>query len=118
MEGTVDPSAKRADGAIADRLRELAAHDRLGNVSLTGFLKSLPGYHKDTWYKMVTGQRTLTPEAIEKLAEALDVPPEYFREYRAWQICKVLEDHPDEADPIYEVAMLIQKRKAVKEAHE
>lgn len=79
--------------------------DRFGKPSLTGFLATVPGYHKDTWYKVVTGTRTAEKPKIERLAAALDVPPETFREYRLLQIREAFEKFDELETTFYEDIM-------------
>lgn len=40
-------------------------------------------------------------ETIEKIASGLEIPPEYFLEYRINKIIKLLKDNPAATDDIY-----------------
>ncbi|HWH05638.1 MAG TPA: helix-turn-helix transcriptional regulator [Gaiellaceae bacterium] len=67
--------------------RGLAARTRLS----AGYLNHL-----------VHGNRPVpSTEVVERLAEALDVEPEHFREYRLRVIANRLEDQPDLIDRLY-----------------
>jgi hypothetical protein len=72
---------------------------------MRAFFAQISGYGYDTLRKMVRGQLTLQPEAIKAMATVLGVPPEYFLEYRSWQIQDGLRRHPQATDDIYDVLM-------------
>ncbi len=57
----------------------------LASISV-GFSAGWRGGEYETLLKQVAGERTLQPEAIEAMASALHVTPEYFLEYRRHQI--------------------------------
>jgi len=40
---------------------------------------------------------------VEKLAHALGVAPEYFREYRGWQVREIARQAPELVDRIYDL---------------
>lgn len=93
---------ERAPAAVGKRRttyrREL--HRRLG-VFLTyeGFRQMLDG--------------TLEPryDVMEAVAELLGMDAREFPEYRLWQIGQVLVKYPEEADGLYEAAMVIARKK-------
>lgn len=43
-------------------------------------------------------------ETIKKIAHGLDIPPEYFMEYRINKVVELLTDKPDLADRVFEFA--------------
>ena len=43
-------------------------------------------------------------ETIKKIAYGLDIPPEYFREYRINKLVELLTDNPSIADNVYKFA--------------
>ena len=99
-------STKHTSAPFAQALGELLRArqgDPLGMISLRAFFSQIEGYSYDALRKMVRGQLTLQPEAIEAMASALGVAPEYFLEYRAWQLQEGLRRHPEVADEVYEM---------------
>ena len=44
-------------------------------------------------------------ETIKKIAHGLDIPPEYFLEYRINKLLKLLTDKPDMTDRVFEFAV-------------
>ncbi len=90
--------------ALGELLR-VQQGDPLGTVNLRAFFAQIPEYSYDALRKMVRGQLTLQPEAIEKMAAILGVPPEHFLEYRVWQIQEGLRRHPEVANEVYEMLM-------------
>jgi hypothetical protein len=79
--------------------------DPLGSISLRSFFAQIPDYSYDALRKMVRGTIPLQPQAIEAMAIALGVSPEYFVEYRAWQVREGLKRRPELADQVYEKLM-------------
>lgn len=102
-------SNRPAKAALADLLRERGQANEVGNVRFERFYKAVEelkaGYGAKHLRRMVDGGRPLQPDAIEAMARVLDVEPEYFLEYRVWQIGKVLERHPDAEELLYDIAM-------------
>lgn len=100
--------------ALGDLLRAQQA-DPIGIISLRALFSQIEGYSYDALRKMVRGELTLQPAAIEAMAAALGVPPEYFLEYRAWQLQEGLKRHPELADKVYDMLMasfeLLDERK-------
>jgi hypothetical protein len=100
--------------AMGDLLRTQQA-DPIGIISLRALFSQIEGYSYDALRKMVRGELTLQPAAIEAMAAVLGVPPEYFLEYRAWQLQEGLRRHPELADKVYEMLMasfaLLDERK-------
>lgn len=48
-------------------------------------------------------------ETIEKIAKGLDIPPEYFMEYRINKIVKLLTDRPDLTEEAFEFASSLSR---------
>ena len=44
-------------------------------------------------------------ETIKKIAQGLEIPPEYFLEYRIDKLVKLLMDNPDVADDVFDFAI-------------
>lgn len=42
---------------------------------------------------------------IERMAEVLGVPPDYFMEFRAWKVREVAKKHPHLVDEVYDLLM-------------
>ncbi len=78
---------------------------------LREFFRRLEGWEYETLRKQVAGERTLQPEAIEAMASALHVTPEYFLEYRRHQIEKSISDHPELVDLVYD--LLVSRSKSL-----
>ena len=100
--------------ALGDLLRAQQA-DPIGIISLRALFVQIEGYSYDALRKMVRGELTLQPAAIEAMAAVLGVPPEYFLEYRAWQLQEGLRRHPELSDKVYDMLMacfaLLDERK-------
>jgi transcriptional regulator with XRE-family HTH domain len=80
------------------------AIERLMNESGTTYrgLAAKTGLSAGYLNHLVHGNRPVpTNEVIELLAEALDVQPEHFREYRLRVITHQLEEMPDLVDRLY-----------------
>jgi hypothetical protein len=73
-------------------------------VNLKAFLAKLP-WEYNTLRKQIVGERRLQPQVIEAIAKELDVNPEYFMEYRIWQVAEVLEKYPDLVELCYDVLL-------------
>lgn len=107
-EGVGIQRSGRTTRPFAEALGELLRAqqgDPLGSISLRTFFAHIPEYSYDALRKMVRGKIPLQPQAIEAMAAALGVSPEYFLEYRAWQVRKGLKRHPELADEVYEKLM-------------
>lgn len=74
----------------------------LGRINLRAFCAGIPEYDYSTLRRMITGPMRLQPRAIELMAAALEVPPETFLEYQAFQIMEVLKAHPELCPQLYE----------------
>lgn len=48
-------------------------------------------------------------ETIENIASGLEIPPEYFLEYRINKLIKLLMDNPAAADDVFEYAIELVK---------
>lgn len=106
-EGDIQRSF-RSVRPFAEALGELlraAQGDPLGSINLRTFFAQIPDYSYDALRKMVRGRIALQPLAIEAMAKALGVHPEYFLEYRAWQLREALRLRPELADEVYEKLM-------------
>lgn len=90
--------------ALGDILRE-RQNDPLGRVSLFPFLETVEGWGYNALRKMVNGERTLQPEAIEAMAAALDIDPRYFREYRRHLFDLQMDAHADLIDEIWDACV-------------
>jgi anthranilate phosphoribosyltransferase len=95
-------SNKRFSDALADLLR-LEAGDLDARVNLREFFGRVDGWKYETLRKQIAGERTLQPEAISAMAEALGVPPEFFLEYRRHQIEQAILSHPELVDLFYDL---------------
>lgn len=51
--------------------------------------------------------------ALEKVAGALDIGPEYFLEYRAWMVRQVALDDPGLADDLYDLMVETTRLRAL-----
>lgn len=96
--------------ALADLLRQEAGDPR-ARVNLRQFFKRVKGWEYETLRKQISGERTLKPEAIEAMAEALGVAPEYFVEYRRYQIEEAIASHPEIVDLFYD--LLVSRAKSL-----
>ena len=79
--------------------------DTMGRYSLRAFLMGIEGWHPDTLRKMVKGDLTLQPDAIEAMAAQLGKAPSYFREYRLHEIEVAFSRHPELEEDFYEAIM-------------
>jgi anthranilate phosphoribosyltransferase len=82
-----------------------------GRVNLRQFFGRVSGWEYETLRKQMSGERTLKPEAMEAMAEALGVPPEYFLEYRRYQIEESISTHPELVDLFYD--LLVSRAKSL-----
>jgi transcriptional regulator with XRE-family HTH domain len=81
-----------------------AAIERLMNDAGTTYraLAAKTGLSAGYLNHLVHGNRPVpSNDVIERLAEALDVEPEHFREYRLRVITQQLEELPDLVDRLY-----------------
>jgi len=93
---------------LANLLRR-EQRDPLGRVRLSDFFKRVEGWEYETLRKQVVSERKLQPEAIEAMARALGVQPEYFIEYRRHQIEQAVSVHPELADLVYDLLVTRSK---------
>jgi hypothetical protein len=109
MSNKAEALAKtRTDRPFPEALGELLRvqqGDPLGMISLSAFFSQIGGYSYDALRRMVRGELTLQPQAIEAMAAVLGVAPEYFLEYRSHQLQEGLRRHPELADVVYEMLM-------------
>ncbi len=98
LEYTQKPFAE----ALNDLLRQERG-DPQARVNLREFFGRVKGWEYETLRKQITGERTLKADAIEAMAEALGVPPEYFQEYRRGQIEQAITTHPELVDLFYDL---------------
>ncbi len=103
-------SSKPFADALAELLRQESGDPR-ARINLREFFRRLEGWEYETLRKQVAGERTLQPEAIEAMASALHVTPEYFLEYRRHQIEKSISDHPELVDLVYD--LLVSRSKSL-----
>lgn len=103
-------SDKSFPAALGELLREIQfdpVANPLGRVNLTEFFKTVEGYDYNTLRKMLAGERNLRPDAIEAISEAVSkalgriVKPDYFREYRVFEVVGMLEEMPELVDDCY-----------------
>jgi hypothetical protein len=72
--------------ALRDLLIERGITTRLGSPDWPGFSARMPDVHYETLRKAVTGDRPVAPKIIEGVAKELNLSPEFFAEYRLWQV--------------------------------
>ena len=96
--------------ALGELLRQENGDPR-GRINLSEFFRRVEGWEYETLRKQVAGERTLQPEAVEAMAAALHVTPEYFQEYRSHQIEKAITDHPELVDLVYD--LLVSRAKSL-----
>lgn len=53
-----------------------------GGLNYSAFARALPALHIQELRNLVAGRRVIRVDHIEQIAQALDVPPGYFAEYR------------------------------------
>ena len=95
----------RTDQPIAEAIGDLLRKHQglpMGRISFSAFAEEVGGWDVSTLRRMVSGKITLQPEAVEAMASRLGVPPDYFMEYRAWQVREGLKRHPEIADIVYD----------------
>jgi hypothetical protein len=95
-------TTKPFGAALAALLRERQGHP-LELVNFTAFFVTVKGYSDEHLRLMVKGQRTLSKEAIEAMAAALGIEPDYFLEYRIAKAQEWMVAFPDEADHCYNI---------------
>lgn len=98
----LDYTQKRFADALADLLRQERGYTD-GRVNLRQFFGRVDGWEYETLRKQLSGERTLKPDAIKVMADVLGVPPEYFLEYRRYQIEQAIADHPELVDLFYDL---------------
>jgi len=96
--------------ALTELLRRDSGDPR-ARVNLREFFRRVEGWEYETLRKQVSAERTLQPEAIEAMAEALGVAPEYFQEYRRYQIEHAIADHSELIDLVYD--LLVTRAKSL-----
>lgn len=93
--------------SLSELLESRGGADALRRVSLERFYqeieKSGVGYGAKHLRKMVDGVRPLKPAAIEAIADALDIPPDHFIEYRIWRVQRIVEENPMLVDRVYDL---------------
>jgi anthranilate phosphoribosyltransferase len=102
------PRLRYTNKPFLDALTELLRResgDPRSKINLTEFFKRVDGWKYETLRKQIASERTLQPEAIEAMAEALGVAPEYFQEYRQHQMQQAIAAHPDLVDLVYDLLM-------------
>ena len=58
------------------------AVDEDGSINWSTLSRMIPGMHYETLRKIKSGDRTLDADAIEQIARAVGVDPNYFADYR------------------------------------
>ena len=84
---------------------ELMAKARLAPSTVTHYLRGSRGRRMDP--------RSVA--SVEKMAQALDVPPEHFIEYRIWRCEQIMKAHPDLVDQAYDLLVAQAEAEEVKE---
>jgi hypothetical protein len=76
---------ERPFGQALDALARSKGYvNRLGNVNWADLARDIPGIHYETLRKALAGERQLDHDFLERLAEGLGVPADYFVEWRLW----------------------------------
>jgi anthranilate phosphoribosyltransferase len=99
---------------FADALNELLERRGSGTdtrVNLGEFLRRVEGWREGTLRKQIASERTLQAEAVKAIAEALNVAPEYFLEYRRHQINQAVQVHPELVDLVYD--LLVSRARSI-----
>jgi anthranilate phosphoribosyltransferase len=102
------PRLRYTSKPFAEALEELLRQesgDPRARINLTEFFRRVDGWKYETLRKQIVSERTLQPEAIEAMAEALGVAPEYFQEYRQLQMQQAIATHPELVDLVYDLLM-------------
>ena len=108
VRATSFPRLRYTNKPFPDALTELLRResgDPRAKINLTEFFKRVEGWKYETLRKQIASERTLQPEAIEAMADALGVAPEYFREYRQLQMRQAIATHPELVDLVYDLLM-------------
>ena len=97
-------ASERTMDSIARALRDLLDRRRMTDTELMAAANVSPA----TVSRYLSGSRGLRMNSqavatVEKLAHALGVAPEYFREYRAWQVREIARQAPELVDRIYDL---------------
>ncbi len=106
----LDYTGKRFADALADLLRQEAG-DPQARINLREFFARVEGWEYETLRKQISGERGLKPEAVEAMARALGAAPEYFQEYRKYQIDQAIANHPELVDLFYD--LLVSRAKSL-----
>ncbi len=69
---------------LRDLLLERGISTPIGNPNWSEFARDLAHIHYETLRKAVTGDRRPTPELMTACAQALQLEPDIFPEYRLW----------------------------------
>jgi len=110
----ITPHTQYTTKPFADALTELLEQQESGTetkVNLGEFLRRVQGWREGTLRKQIASERTLQTEAVEAIAEALNVAPEYFLEYRRHQINQAVQVHPELVDLVYD--LLVSRAKSL-----
>lgn len=98
-------SREPAKKALGDALRERGWVDDVGNADFATFYRACneqnPGWSVKHLARMINGGRTLQPKAIELMAELLEIEPNYFREYRLFQLGEDFKEFPELEEQYY-----------------
>ena len=105
MKDQPQHSQKLFAETLGELLRRRQESGPLGRINLRAFFSSVDGWEYEYLRKMVMGERPLVSQAMEAMADALGVDPEYFLEYRIWQIQEGFRRHPNVADDVYQMLM-------------
>jgi hypothetical protein len=83
--------------------------DLLGQgKDLQAFLASVEGvegWSAESLGKMAAGELRVEPAVMEAVARKLHAPPQSFREYRAYQIGRAMEERPDLITDLWNTAI-------------
>jgi len=77
----------------------------LGRINLRTFFAEIPGWDYSTLRRMVAGDITIQPAAIEEMAKVLGVSPRLFLEYRLFEVCEILRANPRLVSLVYDQVM-------------
>lgn len=70
--------------ALRDLVIEHGFATRTGNANWSAFAAQLRELHYETLRRVVAGDRAPSTRLMEACARVLDIPPEYFLEYRVY----------------------------------
>jgi anthranilate phosphoribosyltransferase len=97
-------SSKPFAEALAEILRRQTGNPG-SKINLSRFFRRVEGWEYENLRKQVSSERTLQPGAMEAMAAALGVAPEYFKEYRQYQMQQAIATHPELVDLVYDLLM-------------